>query len=236
MKNLAIIPARGGSKRLPRKNVLPVAGKPLVCHSIEAAIKSNCFSKIIVSSEDNEILKIASSYGGIVVPDKRPENLAGDFAKAREVVWEIIDRTENDGVFDTVTLMLPTAPHRKKEDIISAFKLMDTTVDGVISMEKYDMTPMMGATVEEGLICPLFKDSPLLTGNTRSQDHKPIYRPNGVLYINWWSSLKTNRIFFKGKVRALIMDSGVDIDTKEDLLYLEFLVEKGFITLGGQNE
>lgn len=232
MKSLCVIPARGGSKRLPRKNIQLLQGEPLITYTIRAAVNSKCFTKIIVSSDDEEILSIAKTFGETVIAEKRPKTLSGDYVKAREIVWDIIDREENKK-FDTITLMLPTAPHRTSEDIKKGFELLDKTVDGVISMTTFEMTPLMSAEINEKtkLIEPLFENSPLLTGETRSQNHKPIYRPNGCFYINWMKSFDKNRIFFRGKVRGYIMQPGVDIDYQEDLDYANFMAEKGKLQL-----
>lgn len=230
---LAVIPARGGSKRLPQKNLRELHGKPLIEYTIDAAIDCGCFETIIVSSDDEKILAIAADYGNSVIADRRPDALAGDHAKAREVLWEIVDRPEFENKYDVLAMLLPTAPHRTSEDIKNGFDLLDESIDAVNSVTEFEMTPLMGASIDptDGLLKPIFQNSPLLTGETRSQDHAPIYRPNGAFYLSWWSSFTLNRMFFKGMVKAYVMPRGVDIDHESDLAYAEHMVKTGLLRL-----
>ena len=116
---LAIIPARGGSKRLPRKNVLDLCGKPLIAYSIEAGLKSKYISKVIVTSDDEEILSISKKYGsGIIV---RPEELSSDAATTFDAVKHTIDNVEK---FDYVVLVQPTSPLRSEKHLDEAIELL----------------------------------------------------------------------------------------------------------------
>lgn len=233
LKNLAVVPARGGSKRLPRKNVQKLNGKPLVCYTIEAALKSNCFQRIILSSDDEEIMALGEAYEGVDV-ERRPDRLSGDHVKVRELLWEIIDRPELAGNYDVICLLLPTCPFRQASDIRAAFELLTPEIDSVVSLTQYEFPPKLSVTIkEDGLLEPVFDPSPLITGETRSQDQTPSYRPNGGIYLSWWKSFDVNRNFFKGRVRGYVMPrlASVDIDDRIDLMYAEFLLDTGGFTL-----
>lgn len=226
---LAIIPARGGSKRLPGKNIKPLKGKPLISYTIEAAIKSNCFAKIILSSDSEEILQVGRQYEEVDA-EVRPSQLAGDKVKALELVCEIADRPELQENYDVIALLLPTAPFRQAKDIQAGFAQLTPDIDSVVSLTTYEFPPQLSVTLEENqLIQPVFNPCPLITGNTRSQDQAVIYRPNGGFYISWWKSFLVNQNFWKGKVKGYPMPrlASVDIDDITDLQYAEFLLEQG---------
>jgi CMP-N-acetylneuraminic acid synthetase len=226
MKALAVIPARGGSKRLPRKNLKMLGDKPLVAHTLAAAQESGCFADILLSSDDDEILSQAAGYPD-VHPLPRPERLSGDHVTALELVCEIIDsgcRSEN---YDVIALLLPTAPFRTAAHVRAGFKLLTDDVDGVVSLTTYEFPPQLSVRLDDGIISPVFDPCPLITGNTRSQDQQPIYRPNGGFYIQWMKKFVGNRNFWKGKVRGYSMgrEDSADIDTEQDLRYAQHLME-----------
>lgn len=231
---LAIIPARGGSKRLPGKNTRLLAGKPLIEYTIEAAIDSNCFSKIIVSSESNNILDVANKYKQVVL-DKRAECLAGDEIKVIDVVTNICSRKEIRNEFNIVALLLPTCPFRNSLHIQEGIVKLTESIDTVISVTKFEYNPVFGLKfdTDTGHIKPSIKQSPLLSGDTRSQDHDDIYRPNGGFYIIWINRLLDIGNFFKGNVVGYEMNKNysVDIDDINDFLYAECLIEKKIIEL-----
>ena len=234
LRNLAIIPARGGSKRFPRKNIANLNGKPLICYSIESAIRSECFDKIIFSSDDDEILSIAKNYSEIS-PEKRPAKFAGDTVKVIELACHMVDWPDLQKKFDTISLLLPTCPFRRASDIRQGFELLDKSVDSVVSLTPYEFPIKMSIEVDNvtGYLQYVFDPSPLVTGDTRSQDHKPIYRPNGAFYISWWHKFKLNRNYFKGNVKGHQMSRiySVDIDDAVDLLFAEVLLGKNMVEL-----
>jgi CMP-N-acetylneuraminic acid synthetase len=234
LRNLAIIPARGGSKRFPGKNIAKLKGKPLICYSIESAIRSKCFDRIIFSSDDDEILSVAKNYAEIF-PEKRPARFAGDTVKVLELVCHMVERPDLQNQFDTISLLLPTCPFRKASDIRQGFALMDKNVDSVISLTAYEFPIKMSIEVNDqtGFLQYVFNPSPLVTGDTRSQDHKPIYRPNGAFYISWWEKFKANRNYFKGNVKGHQMSRlySVDIDDAVDLLFAEVLLDRNMVEL-----
>ncbi|WP_330205269.1 acylneuraminate cytidylyltransferase family protein [Cyanobacterium sp. Dongsha4] len=233
IKSLAIIPARGGSKRLPKKNIQLLNNKPLVSYTIEAAIKSNCFDEILLSSDDSEILALADDYNEIS-PHKRPERLSGDKIKVLELVCEIAENQEYQQKYDVIALLLPTAPFRQARDIQAGFENLTSEIDSVVSITPYEFPPQLSVTLEEdNFIKPVFEPCPLMTGNTRSQDQTPIYRPNGGFYISWWKSFLVNRNYWRGKVKGHVMSriASIDIDTQDDLDYAQFLLDNGKINI-----
>lgn len=224
---LAIVPARGGSKRLPGKNLRILSGKPLVRHTLDAVEESGCFQRVLLSSDDPEILKQAKRYA-VVEPALRPEDLSGDFVTALTLVNTIVAKPEIQAEFDVIALLLPTAPFRTAKHIQEGFDLLTDEVDGVISLTTYEFPPQLGVTLEGGSVKSVFEPSPLITGNTRSQDQATIYRPNGAFYIQWMKKFLVNQNFWKGKVCGYVMDrmDSIDIDNQIDLEYAEFLLSK----------
>lgn len=226
MKALAIVPARGGSKRLPGKNLRPLNGKPLIGYTIEAALRSRCFEKVLFSSDDEELLEVAHGFGAEA--EKRPAYLAADTAKVLELVNVLADREELQRQFDVIALLLPTCPFRRPSDLRKGLELLTREVDSVVSVTDFEFPPQLGVTVDAGtgLLEGLFDPSPLVTGNTRSQDQERVLRPNGGFYMAWWDRFLVNRNYFKGKVRPYIMEReySADVDTLTDLEYAEFLL------------
>lgn len=214
-QNIAIIPARGGSKRLPDKNIKLLGGKPLISHSIEAALKAKSISAVMVSSDSEQILNIASSYNEVII-HQREKTLASDTATALELVEHIYINLKDEYSF--ITLMLPTCPFRNSKHLDEGFSLLEDSDDGVISVTSYEFPISLNVPVNENYI-ELSENSPLITGNTRSQNHNPSYRPNGGFYISKWSSFDKYRNFWKGNVKYYLMNriNSIDIDDQIDL-------------------
>lgn len=221
MKNitpLGFIPARGGSTRLPKKNIIDLGGKPLVAHTIEAALDSKCFKEIVLSTDDKDIMRIGKRYPNLHI-DNRPKHLATNNATALDTICEYMNR-QKSGKFDSVALMLPTCPFRKAKDIVKGFSMLSRSVDSVISVTSYGFPYEMSLDGDKNdKVKPFFDPSPLVTGNTRSQDQKEYFHPNGAFYISWWSSILKYKNFFKGKLKSYYMDKimSSDIDTPLDL-------------------
>jgi CMP-N-acetylneuraminic acid synthetase len=232
--NLAVIPARGGSKRFPKKNITKLNGKPLIFYTIESAIKSQCFDQIIFSSDDNDILNKAQNYSELIV-EKRAKKLSGDKVKVIELIVQLLNRKDLKDKFDTITLLLPTCPFRRASDIKEGFKLLNSKINSVVSVTEFEFPIKMSFEFknDSNILKYIFNPSPLVTGNTRSQDHKPIFRPNGAFYISWWKKLIKNKNYFRGQVRGHIMprEYSVDIDNKAELLYAEILIKRNYIKL-----
>ncbi len=220
-KYLAIIPARGGSKRLPRKNILPLANKPLIGWTIEAALNCNAISKIVVSSDDDEILAVANSYK--VDALKRPEYLATDTATSFDAIKHAI---ECDPGYEYIILLQPTSPLRTTKHLQEAILLLEEKqADAVISVCETEHSPLWTNTLPVDKSMQGFLREELL--NIRSQDLPIYYRLNGAIYI-----CKTNKLleaesfFLKENIYAYLMDikSSVDIDTEIDFKWAELLM------------
>lgn len=225
MKRLCIIPARGGSKRLPGKNILPLNGKPLVFYTIDAVIKSEIFDTIIFTSDDDSILeKVSSNY---MVPNliiqKRSSHLAGDKSKVIETVLHYLNEK-----YDQTWLTLPTSPLKTSDDFIRASLLLNDDADSVLSYTEMEFPPSLGLVVKADNILEDYDQSnPWQNGNTRSQDHPTIYRPNGALYGGWTHKLKENKNYYVGKTKGYFMprNRSIDIDTKFDFDMAEFFLK-----------
>ncbi len=219
---LAIIPARGGSKRLPRKNLLDLCGKPLIAWSIEAALKSKYISKVIVSSDDEEILNIAKEYKADFI--KRPDELASDTATTFDALKHTL---KNVGKYDYVVLLQPTSPLRTEKHIDEAIELLkEKNADAIISVCEMEHSPLWSNTLDENLDMSNFSRDEVL--NKRSQDLPKYYRLNGAIYICKTDKLLQNESFFlKENIYAYKMDKkdSVDIDEEIDFKFAEILMK-----------
>ncbi|MBP7742355.1 MAG: acylneuraminate cytidylyltransferase family protein [Aliarcobacter sp.] len=224
---LAIIPARGGSKRLPRKNVLDLCGKPLIAWSIEAALKSKYISKIIVSSDDEEILNIAKEYKADFI--KRPYELASDTATTFDALKHTLENVEK---YDYVVLLQPTSPLRTEKHINEAIELLEEkNADAIISVCEMEHSPLWSNILDENLDMSNFLSDEVL--NKRSQDLPKYYRLNGAIYICKIDKFLQNRGFFlKDKVFAYIMDKKDSVDIDEEI---DFKLAQFCLTLQGKN-
>lgn len=233
MKNLGFIPVRGGSKRLPRKNLMDLGGKSITHRVIDEALSSGAFSDIILSSDDDEIIEHCKKYEGKIIIDRRDSSLAQDTSTVLQVVVDLIKRLNAEGkTYDTFTIMLATCPFRKAHHIQEGFALLDDEVESVISVIEYDFPWEMSLLMDENSVMkPAIEPSALQSGNTRSQDRKKVYHPNGGFYIGRWNAILRDENFFKGNMRGYVMNSdiSVDIDTQRDMDIAKFLIEKGYV-------
>lgn len=232
MKKICIIPARGGSKRLPGKNVEKINDKPLIYHTIEATL--GLFDKIVVTSDSENILQIvrdgyenySSENNNQLDILKRPEELATDTSKVIDTVSYYFDKYQNEG-YEQIWLCLPTCPLRNREDIVNAQNELTSEIDGVISITEYEFPPSLGLLKgAKGNLVPYDQSDPWRTGNSRSQDHAAVYRPNGAMYGMWSESFNANRNFYKGEILGYYMprERSVDIDTKFDFVMAETMM------------
>jgi N-acylneuraminate cytidylyltransferase len=223
-KILAVIPARGGSKRLPRKNVLPLAGKPLVGWSIDAAKESQYVDQIFISTDDQEIADVASQFG-IYVPELRPADLASDTAKTESVLIYTLEKYGKDS--DIVVLLQPTSPLRTAKHIDEALELfIKKQAFSIVSVTSCEHSPIWANTLPEG---GSMKDFIRPEALQRSQDLGEYFRLNGAIYIFDVSKLKTvGEIRYTSESFAYIMDNNVsfDIDNKLDFELAEFFMSK----------
>lgn len=226
---LFIIPVRGGSKGLPRKNILPINGKPMVCYSIDAARGVTSDENICVSTDDLEIKQIVENYG-LKVPFIRPAELATDTAGTREVLLHAIDFYQNtfNRQFSKICLLQATSPLRNSKHIIEAFNLWHDQLDMVVSVNESKANPYYNL-FEETIEGYLKKSK---DGNyTRRQDIPKIWEYNGAIYFINIQSLKNITIekFEKVKKYVMSVDTSVDVDSKFDLELVEIFLNRNFI-------
>lgn len=221
---LAVIPARGGSKRLPRKNVLNLNGRPLIAWSIEAGVRSKYVSQVIVSSDSPEILDVSRRFGALTI--KRPAELATDTALTIDVLNHVLERC---ALYDYIVVLQPTSPLRNEKHIDAAIELLlEKKADAVVSVCNVDHSPLWSNTLPaDGSMLGFIRGD---IQNTRSQDLGAYYRLNGALYICETKRLiEEQSLMLKDNIFAYKMarEVSVDIDTKQDFLYTEFLLHNG---------
>jgi CMP-N,N'-diacetyllegionaminic acid synthase len=225
-KVVAIIPARGGSKRLPGKNLLPLAGKPLIAWSIAAAKESRYVDTVVVSTDDDCIMAVANEFGA-ETPFRRPAEIASDTATSSAVLLHAIAwLQQNQRPHDIVIMLQPTSPLRSAADIDSALELlMAKNAQGVVSVCACEHSPLWANTLPaDGSMGDFLPES---IRGLRSQDLPAYYRLNGALYLfNIPSLVRAGGIFYTNDTFAFRMErnSSVDIDTMDDFQLAEFLL------------
>lgn len=215
MKSVAIITARGGSKRIPRKNIKPFLGRPILEYSIEAALQADMFHEVMVSTDDEEIAHVAKRAGA-KVPFMRSESTSNDFATTADVIAEVIGSYERIGMsFSQVCCIYPTAPFVTANAIKTAMMLLEQEkADCVIPVVKYSFPPQRGVVINNGRLTPKCPESM----SKRSQDLEPMYHDCGQFYcLNVESFKKQNAIWMENVVPFIQDEINVqDIDTPED--------------------
>lgn len=219
---LAIIPARGGSKRLPRKNTLPLLDKPLIGWSIEAALSSKNINRVVVSSDCADTLTVSKQYGAETL--KRPDALASDTATMMDVLNHALTHYSD---YEYTVLLQPTSPLRNAQHIDSAINLLfEKKADAIISVCDVDHHPWWCNTIpENGDISSFIKKD---IQNRRSQDLPVYYRLNGAIYICKTQRLiQEQSLMLKDNIYAYKMPRhfSVDIDVENDFLYAQFLLK-----------
>lgn len=177
---IAIITARGGSKRIPRKNIKEFCGKPILAYSIEAAISSGLFDEVMISTEDEEIAGIAQKYGA-KFPFKRSEKTAGDNASTVDVIIEVVEEYKKKGINpDRICCIYPTAPFVTAEKLIHANNLMDKTkAEAVIPVVRFSFPPQRSFIVNEDFLQYKWPENQF----KRSQDLETFYHDAGQFYF-----------------------------------------------------
>jgi CMP-N,N'-diacetyllegionaminic acid synthase len=225
VKLLAVIPARGGSKGVPRKNIKLLNGQPLIHYSIKAAMEVLPKEQIVVSTEDEEIKSVAEQCG-IEIPFLRPAAIAQDFSTTRDVLLHAIHYYEQQGYFaDTLILLQPTSPLREAYHIKEALEMYNDSLDMVVSVKETKSNPyyVLFEENEEGY---LRKSK---SGKfTRRQDCPKVWEYNGAVYIINIQSLKQKEIVDFEKILPYEMSEqdSVDIDTPFDFELAELLLQK----------
>ncbi|OBQ54931.1 pseudaminic acid cytidylyltransferase [Tamlana sp. s12] len=215
MANLAIIPARGGSKRIPRKNVKPFLGKPIISYSIVAALNCNLFDEVMVSTDDEDIAEIAIEHGA-TVPFLRSHENANDYAVLADVVEEVIaNYAKKKQTFDTVCCILPTAPFVTSIKIAEAYKtLTDNNFDSVFPVLEFSFPIQRSLKIENNKVAMVWSENL----NARSQDLEPRYHDSGQFYwLNVSAFLKDKKLFTPNSGALIISElHAQDIDTETD--------------------
>jgi N-acylneuraminate cytidylyltransferase len=222
---IGIIPARGGSKGVPRKNIRQLGGKPLIAWTIKAAQKSKYLDRLILSSDDKEIIEIALSFG-CEAPFVRPAELAEDCTPGIAPVLHALETVQES--YDYMVMLQPTSPFRTAADIDSALeKCVTKRSPSCVTVNKVDKSPhWMYLLDENDQMLPLLKQEMLYS---RRQDLPPVYALNGAVYIAAVEWLIQNQTFVSKETVAHIMPEGrsVDIDSELDFEMCEYLLSKG---------
>ncbi len=221
MKILYIIPARGGSKGIPHKNIKMLAGKPLICYSIDVAKALTTDENICVSTDDNEIIKVVEEYG-LKVPFKRPDYLATDTASTSDVLVHAIEYYERQSKrYDVIVLLQPTSPLRKIEQLKDALKLYNDNLDMVVSVKESHAPAVLCTENIDG-----FLELSINKTGIRRQDVSSHYEYNGAVYIVNVEMLKQKTFAGLSRIKKYVMDeqTSIDIDTLLDWDFAEFLI------------
>jgi len=227
-KILAIIPARGGSKRLPRKNIIDLNGKPLIAWSIEAGLNSKYVDRVIVSTDDIEIAKISEKWGADI-PFIRPKELATDIATTVDVIMHALINVEGGKkVYDYIMLLQPTSPLRSAIHVDEAIELLiERSMENVVGVTEVSHPYEWTNTLPHNMSMDDFiSDKAYLT---RSQDFPKRYQINGAIYlIKKEAFLLCKKMISSKKSIAYIMDQNysIDIDTENDFLLAECVTKK----------
>jgi CMP-N,N'-diacetyllegionaminic acid synthase len=215
---IALIPARGGSKSLPNKNILDLAGKPMIAYTIEAALSAKSINRVIVSTDSEKIANISKEYGA-EIPFMRPKDLAEDHSYSIDTYIYTINKIneQSDTIIDEFVVLLPTSPFRTGKHIDEAIDYFyKTNADSIISIEKLDRPLEWMLEIDKDEILKLKYNQTLLQGNR--QYATKLFAPNGAIYILRNSLLIKNRSYYSEKTKGYIMDkiSSIDVDEPED--------------------
>lgn len=215
MKKIAIIPARGGSKRIPKKNIRDFLGKPIIAYSIETAIKSDIFDEVMVSTDSEEIAEIAKKYGANV-PFLRSEKSADDLSPLIDVVKEVLDNYKDEGKeFDYACMILSTAPFVNVEKLKEANEILEEKdVDSVFTVTEYSFPIQRSLKIENGYLKMRWPENM----NVRSQDLEKTYHDAGQFYFFDVEEFYNQNKVYMEKSYPIILDNieVQDIDTETD--------------------
>ena len=227
---LAIIPARGGSKGVPRKNIKPLAGKPLIGWTIETALKTSCINRVIVSTDDEEIAKIAKKHGADL-PFMRPAEFASDTASDMPVYEHALQWLNEHEQYqpDIIVWLRPTSPLRTSEDIeIAIQKLIDTKADWIRSICAIEHHPYWVFRCEDNDRLSSFVEGIELKDYFQRQMLPEAYRLNGAVDVTWRTTITEKKLLYSGDVRGykMVAERSVDLDGELDFALAEILMQK----------
>lgn len=229
MKSLVVIPARGGSKGIPHKNIKLLNGKPLICYSIDVARQFTTDDNICVTTDDDEIIKVVEEYG-LKVPFKRPDYLATDTCGSNEVIQHAYRFFAEKGIqYDAILLLQPTSPFRKVEFLKEAVALYDDSIDMVTSVKLSSCNPYYDGFEEDadGLLKISKGDGTI----ERRQDAPSVWQQNGSIYVINPKSLMEKGMAHFTKIRKYAMSElySVDIDNSFDWKVAELVINEKII-------
>lgn len=226
MRNIAIIPARSGSKGLTDKNIRELAGRPLIAYTIEAALKSGMFETVMVSTDSTRYAQIAREYGA-EVPFFRSREASSDTASSWDVVREVLDKYQEAGkAFDTLMLLQPTSPLRTVQNIREAYEEMEEKeANAVVSLCEMEHSPQQCNVLPEDLSLEKFI-RPSAKGKRR-QEMERFYRFNGAIYLVKVETFRRNAGIYSDRCFAYLMGrrESVDIDDEFDFAVAESFVK-----------
>lgn len=229
MKTLFIIPARKNSKGLPGKNTKSLQGKPLVQYSLETALELTSKENICVTTDSEDVIKIAENLG-IHVPFLRPAELATDSAGSREVILHALNHYKQQGIqYDAVVLLQPTSPFRKSSDVLRMIEMFDEETDMVVSVKSSHENPYFSMFEEnESGFLELVKRGSF----ARRQDCPKVYVFNGSVYVIRVTSYETKASSDFQRIKKFVMDDlhSIDIDVLFDWMVAEMILEKKLIS------
>src|SRR3989338_590546 len=225
---LAIIPARGGSKGLPGKNIKPFLGKPLLAYTIEEAKRSKYITKIVLSTDDTAIAQVGKKYGA-EIPFLRPSELATDTSLAPDAYIYTIERLKNEQGYapEIVVILQPTSPLRTVDDIDAAISLyLEKNADSVISVVEFEHPLERARIITPDGLLENYHPGKIIPKNRA--DYQKAYSPNGAIYVLTPSLLLKEKTYYFSKTYAFIIpkERSIDIDTQIDFEIAEFLMAK----------
>jgi len=230
-RRLCLIPARGGSRRFPRKNLAPLCGKPLIAYTIIAARASGLFDRVVVSTEDEEIREVAQAWGA-EVPFRRPAELATDTAGNVDVCLDTLARLASEGErFDFLGCLLPTSPLRTVEDLHGAHAaLLERDADAVMAVTEYAIPPFWALEERDGFLRPHWGRRYMV----KSQELPKVCVDNGAIYLVRVDALERERSFYSARLTGYWMprERSVDVDQPVDLALAEFFLTRQGVAAG----
>lgn len=220
---IALIPARGGSKRIPHKNIRPFAGKPIIAYSIEAALQAGCFDAVVVSTDDPAIAEVAQQYGA-EVPFMRPADIANDYATTTDVIRHaLLWFHQQQQPVDVLCCLYATAPFVRAEDLLTGYHLLaQDDTDYVFSATRYAFPIQRAIRLDAQQRVSMFQPEHL---STRSQDLPEAFHDAGQFYWGTADAFLNGKPIFSPAARAMILPRQrvQDIDTPEDWEYAELM-------------
>tara|TARA_Y100000389_G_scaffold205038_1_gene262294 strand:- start:5618 stop:6319 length:702 start_codon:yes stop_codon:yes gene_type:complete len=223
----AIIPARSGSKRLPDKNIKLLCDKPLIFHTIDSVLNHPEISSIIFTTDSREYINLVKAeYDDKLIYEYRPSEYATDHSK----VYDELKRLIKKGLVDTqwYMLCLPTCPLRNHDIVRGLLDYWNIEKKPVFSANEYDFPAQFAFSIDNDNLnwIPMMDDSPMISGNTRSQDIQKSYRPNGAIYLQHADNIDKKTLYIDASAYLMNCEDSIDIDTELDFVICEHILSK----------